>query len=192
MFSFDVPLWQWIVSQVFALVSMALMFYSLQTKSQVRTLWATVGSNLTLAVSATLLLNWVLFGILLIGAARDVCYLGLKKARLPLRHPVSIFVLVLFLGLIAVTVTFTHNGWWFNWVMLFTSSFLVIGYWVRNIHWLRASRTLASIALIVNHLHFSNYIGVLMDAMSLVSIAIFYSRKIFAKKMNSTYKLSNQ
>ena len=174
MFDFDIEWWQWGLSQFFGFIALCLMFYSLQTKNKTRTLLATVGSNLTLAISTALLYNWVLFGVLLVACVRDLCYLALKKSRFKLFHPVSIIVLVIFLGLTTTAVLLTRSNWWFNWVLLCTSLFIVFGYWMRNIHWLRISRFVASIALIVNHVHFSNITGIALDTASLISIIIFY------------------
>ena len=174
MFDFNVPLWQWILSQVFAFVALSCMFYSLQTKNKVRTLLATVASNLTMAIATALLFNWVLVGVLVVACFRDLAYLGLKKKPFPLKHPLSIATLIFFLGATTTAVLLTRGDWWFNWVLLFTSTFIVFGYWLRNIHWLRISRLIACIALIYNHIHFSNLIGIIMDSSAILSIIIFY------------------
>jgi len=173
-FDFNIDLWQWILSQFFALVAMSFMFYSLLTKNKVRTLLATVASNLSMTVATGLLLNWVLMSVLIVASFRDMSYLLLKKRKLPLRHPISIATLVLFLALNSTAIVLTRGEWWFNWVLFFTSNFIVFGYWLRSIHWLRISRLIACFAIIVNHLRFDNFIGIVMDTSAIISIAIFY------------------
>ena len=174
MFDFDVELWQWIVSQVFGFFALALMFYSLQTKCKIRTLLATIGSNITFAIATALLTNWVLTGILLVAVFRDFAYIWLDKKGYPKAHPMSLIVLFTFISLTVLVVILTMGDWWYNWLILAGSIFIITGYWTRNIHLIRSSRITHAIIAIINHVVFSNLMGLLLDGASIISIIIFY------------------
>lgn len=104
----SVPLWQWILSQAFALFALASIVYAMNAGTKGRTLVAVAVFNAFMSVSAGLLNNWVMMGVTAIAAVRDLVYYW-RERKYPSNRILSYSTLILFLIGVPITAIFTVN-----------------------------------------------------------------------------------
>ena len=141
-------------------------------------------------VACAFLGNWVLAVICFNAAVRDVAYIWMDKKGYAKTHPMALIILFGFLSATVISVILTMSGWWYDWVLMFTASFIVVGYWLRGIHWIRLSRFTHAGLAIYNHVHFSNFLGLMLDGTAIISILIFYALFLLGKKVENARKVS--
>ena len=182
MFEFDVPLWQWILSQCIALVNLGLVFYAFQVKQKTKTLLL-FSLVLSLGVLVNILLeNYVPAALLGISAIRNVVYALLEKQKIPQSSVPSISALFVFIGLSVVSLFFTFTGHWFDFII--GAGIVLVTYtsWVRGIHRIRIGQTIMSCIWIVNSIMFQNYIQIITDIIIISSIVLFYVKYLRCKE----------
>ncbi|MCL2570286.1 MAG: YgjV family protein [Firmicutes bacterium] len=181
MFEFDVPLWQWILSQVIAVINLGLVFFAFQVKNKTRTLLI-FAFVLFLGVWMNVLLeNYVPAGMLGVSALRNVAYAWLERRR-EVWKKASVVILFAFILLSAGSLYFTFTGHWFDFVI--GGGIILVTYtsWARGIHRIRFGQIIMSCIWIVNSVMFQNYIQIITDIIIIGSIILFYVRYLRAKE----------
>ncbi|MCL2570157.1 MAG: YgjV family protein [Firmicutes bacterium] len=183
MFNFDVPLWQWIVSQILASIALISIIYAFQSKTKARTMFFVAVFNFLMTFSVMLLSNWVLVGIYSVAVFRDLVFLWREK-KYPKNTALSYVTLVVFLGASSIIGFFTWD-WWFDTFIIVLGLFVIFGSWAKGVHLIRISRFVFCIITIINHIIFLNIIGVGIEVFVIVSITVFYIRFIKKKAKNN-------
>jgi len=186
-FSFDeISLTFWIFSQIFALIALVIIIWAFQVKSKSRTLALIVIFNSLMAASTALLGNWLMVGIYCVAALRDVVFLWREK-KYPDNRNISLATLLSFI-IIAVAIAAFTIDWFADAPLLILAVviqimalFIIYGSWAKGIHMVRISRISFSIFVGINHVLFLNFTGVVIEAVSITTVTIFYVR-FFAKK----------
>ena len=171
----NVPLWQWGISQAFGLVALVLAFYAFQVKSRTKTLTAVAIGCIFLSVSAALLHNWVVAGLILVATVRSFTFAWFEKYGKPKKsHERAAFAcMILFMALSAVVVVFTWE-WWFDWIVLFGSCLFIYGNWAKGIHPIRIASAVGALIHMTNHIIFLNIMGALIELSIFISVLAFY------------------
>jgi len=170
-----IPLWQFLLSQVFALLALITLFIAFQFKSSNRVLIIVALFNLLIAISNALLYNWVVVGIFALAVFRDLAFVWQRKKH-PNNEALELGTLCFFLFASVVVFYFTYGGWWYSWLIQAASLFVILGSWWRGVHLIRISRIIISILAVYNHVVFYNYTNIAVEIVGLATIAIFYVR----------------
>ena len=182
LFQVHVPIWVFIISQVFGLLYLIIFSYALQIKDKSKTLkWYAIGNILSIFSNA-LLLNFVLVGTKSVSFFKNISFSWLQKNRGKTSKLFSFFILVFFILLAYIVGIFTWNGLWFNWVLISMLAISYYGEWHKNIHLLRIGSFLYISAVFVNALMFTNVADMIMCMITVVAIIFFYLRLYKDKK----------
>jgi len=181
MFEIEVDLWRWILSQALGLISLGLVIYAFQCKSKTRTLICFSIGAFNGTIATILLGNYVGAAIMLILATRNAAFAWLSYKGDKVPKSLSIVILVFFMVAATIAIYFTRV-WWFDWVLMVLTVFRIYGTWRKGIHWVRLTGYPFCTALIINHIFFSNLMGVIIESFALISITIFYIRYFRSKK----------
>lgn len=186
----DIPLYMWIISQVFGLFVIVSVFMTFQMKKKTWILWGMAIANTMSVFMHAFLGNWAVAAISAVTALKSVSFIWTtkKEGKIPAWFSFSIFV---FFSLFAAgAVAFTHfgpmdnpNANWYDWVILGAQIIANFTQWRLGPHWIRASSALFSILAIVNNIMFLNVMGLINSGIKLTSIALIYIRLGREKKL---------
>lgn len=183
--SIDVELWQWIVSQVFAIITLICVALGFQFKSKSSTLLVSGLAAIFLALSVAFLENWILVGLMAISAVRSFTFAWVDSRKTPISAAMHFFLMLSFMVLTVILTVITmiyFEWWWFDFFLLTASLFIIFGQWAKGIHFLRIALVVYSVFAIINHAVFLNVTAILVESVIIVSIVIFYIRFYFGKK----------
>lgn len=179
-----VPLPLWIASQVFGFICVALAMWSFQTKRKANTVLLIGIANIFSAVSLALLANWVVFSLISVAIVRSFTFyfieLRIEKGK-PINRQITLIFTLLFMVASIIPVIFTWT-WWFDWVLLVCSLFIIYGSWAKGIHLIRIACFSYDALSIVNHIMFFNIIGLVQSILLTGSVIVFYVRYFIKKR----------
>lgn len=156
------------------------------SKTKTKTMIAVIIFNAFMTVSAALLGNWLLMGIVFVAIFRDIIFLWREK-KYPNNRALSYATLVSF-WVIAIIIA----GFTIDWIqptpelilaicIQLLALFIIYGAWAKGIHMIRISRFAFCTLAIINHLLFQNYIAIIIETFAICAICVFYI-KFFKKK----------
>ena len=184
MFNFSdlpVPLWQWILSQVFGLIALVLVIIGFQLKDKSKLLIFIALASVAGSIMQTLLTNYIMAAIGAVVVVRLFVYAWLQKHRKTIPQWLDITILTIFL-LVNIPITIFTAEWWFDWVFFGFVTVGTFGQWVSNSHSVRVSTMPITIMILIAAIFFSNIMSLLTETFVLVSVTIFYIR--FFKEKN--------
>ena len=174
LFNIEVPLWQWVVSQVFGVFALvgAIICWQLKDKRK-NLIWITLVRGMALMMVA-FLENWILVAFLAANVFRGITMLLLERNREDI-HPIrSVCILFFFISLTTVAMLLTMEGSWLDWLLLGTAVFVVFGEWSKSIHLMRTSQIFNASAMLTSYLMIRNIMGVAIEGFNLISLFVFY------------------
>ena len=174
----------WIASQVLGFIAVALTIWALQIKSKPKMLIIVGIAYIPLAISVGLLLNWVVFSLMTVVVIRSFIFAFIEHRNQrgkQINKWIPFVLMLVFMTAQVVPVVFTWE-WWLDWLLLGSSLFITFGNWAKGPHMIRASMASYDILVIVNHVIFFNIAGIVMAALKLGSVAVFYARFIIANQ----------
>jgi len=174
-FSIDVAVWQFVLSQVFGFFALCGYFVSMQQKSNDKLiLWNAFGGVFYLGM-ALALEAWIVASVVAVGLVRLITFYYFEKSggRVPLYIRLSL--LVVFLAATVIGVVFTWSDWW-DWIMMVSFLVIIFAQFFGWTHVTRLGHVVAHGVLLAIALSFMNIAGMIIDAMVLLSIIIFYVR----------------
>jgi len=181
-----VPLWQWIVSQVFIAVLIVVNFIGWQEKDNNKLLWWQVVFNLIAATANTFLFNWIAVAVGTVGALRQLSFIWVNKRKKKAlgdqvaekqAHNLSIIILVVF-SIINVTTLYLAMENAYGYVIIATRLIVNWAMWTGDLHKNKiVTGIIWSSVMIVNAAMFLNIVGVVQYSMIIASIVIFYIRR---------------
>jgi len=177
-----VPVWQWAISQVFALCALGLICFAYSIKRK-RTVLFAIGSGCLLnAIVNIILLNWVVVCIMLVAATTNfvMSYFEFRREKGKTVNKYASFVITLCLAVAMAIAICSVADWWFDYVLLVSSLCITVSSWLRGIHLHRFTCFAYDSLAIVNCWVYSNYIGIIMSIISIIAVVVFYAR--FLKK----------
>ena len=189
------PSWQWILSQVLSLCALVLLVLGIMTKRKSMTVGLMAASFLLMAAATILLENYIIAAISLVALVRNIAYLLTEKYQAKLPKWFSHFVLATFMVITAATLSLIIvflESWWLDWILLGLGLFIVYGTWAKGIHLIRLSNLSYTVVVIVNHLVFTNLVGVAMEIIFMVSIFAFYVKYFRAKRVIARIESEDQ
>jgi hypothetical protein len=168
----------WIVSQVFSFAAIVLVMVSYQIKHKPKMLAVIGGANLTIALSAALLLNWVVVILMMSAGVRNFvfAYLGNRDSKGQKTATWIPFVLMIVFMISIVVPTWFTWDWWLDWILVLTSLFIIYGAYAKGIHKIRIAFLGYYAFVIVNFILFLDVIGIVRSALGLGSVIVFYVR----------------
>jgi len=179
MFGVSIP-W-FVISQVFGVMILIVIFITFQQKNKERLLLWSIFMMVLFFLMWAALDQWTIAAISGVGAVRNVAFYWLKKNQDRVSRGMSIAILVVFIAF-TVTVGFLTRSEWFDLVIIISSSFFVIALWQNNPHILRFIGFInGGIFLAVNIL-LLNIMGMLIELSFITSIIVFYIR-YYRRKM---------
>jgi hypothetical protein len=178
-----VPLYQWVISQVFAFAAVVftMICYNIKRKTLMLTFLA--AANLTSAIAAGLLLNWTVFALTGVALIRSIgfTYIGHREdtgKHTPKWIPIAFMI---FIMAASITVGALVWEWWLDIVLIVVAVVIVIAMWFKNTHFLRGMMAMWDAFVIVEYLMFFNVIGIVQAGLSLAAMIIFYTRFFWDK-----------
>jgi len=198
----------WRISQVFAFLSLIVMFWSFQIKDKLKMMLLLGLGTTFLAVSAAFLANWTLTVLFGLASVRNYvfCYLEWiqlrgrlvpkwirsKKIQAWGDYPSKVvpkwvwysFGALFIVATIASTVILVHimqvevSGIWVEWLICATLIGLIIGNVTPGTHLMRISFVANRTFNIINHAYFGNAIAVIIACLTISSNIIFYVRQL--------------
>jgi len=175
--SLPVPLWAFIVSQIFGIVNIGLAVYRYQVKKRDKTINIKIAGNVAKLLNLAFLLNWTLVGLKVVSVIKNITMKKVTGENSKAKRRTSTLLLILFC-MIKVGMVFAF--WWFNrywieWVILGTTLFAMVGKWQKNVHLMRVSSAVNSIAIFINSLFFFlNFTALVKTVFVLGSLVVFY------------------
>ena len=143
-------------------------------------------ANVNAIVAFGLLENWVMMAIFCSTLLRNVVLLYLSVKDRHLNRFLNLSMLMFFWALTIIAVVFTYV-WWFDWLLLAGSLLAVFGKWMKSNHLIKFTNLPWSILAIINNVFFYNFMGIAIEAIVILSVAIFYLRFF----RNNVYKTKN-
>jgi len=181
----DVPVWpNWIVSQIIGFIAVVIGMYAMLAKRKTDTMFFAAISGLFLSLSLMLLLNWVVVAIFLMSSTRNFFFAWCESRRekgKEVKPQITLAATVVFMIATVVAVAFTWT-WWFDWILLASSLFIIYGAWAKGRHKIRIAFFTYDALIIVNYVVFFNPIGLVMSLMLMSATTIFYIRYFRNKK----------
>ena len=173
-----VPLYQWIISQVFAFAAVVFTMtcYNIKRKTLMLTFLAL--ANLTSAIASGILLNWTVFGLTAVALVRSIgfTYFGHRADTgrpVPKWIPIAWMLLIVTASVIVGALVYE---WWLDAVLIVIAVAVVVAMWYKNTHIFRATLGLWDAFVIMSYLMFFNVIGIVQASLSLAAMAVFYIR----------------
>lgn len=166
----------WIASQVFACAGLICIVYAYQVKDKVKTLVGIGIASLFGVVSFALLGNWVVVMLVFFAAIRCFVFAHIEKRNEsgnPMNRRTSFFIMLGFMLLTIIAVAIVRE-WWFDWILLLASCFLIYGNWAEGIHMIRISGLVYAFLAIINHVIVGNLVAIIIEVFAAVSIILFY------------------
>jgi len=180
----------WVLSQVFALFALICIVIAFQSRSKDKTLLLTIIFNIFMTVSALLLKNYIIVGIVSIAVIRDASFL-LREKHKPNDKILSYINLIVIL-IISFTVLIFVSTTLLDYLLMVSALFLIYGSWAKGVHLIRISRVTYNILAAINHLYVGNYISILIECFTTASIIIFYIRLFIKIKQTKIISENNQ
>ena len=178
----------WIISQVFAFMSLIVMFWSFQIKDKLKMMLLLGLGTTFLSISAAFLGNWTLTVLFMLASVRNYvfCYFEWRDLK---ERPVRKWLWYFFAGVfisatIASTVILVHilkvevSYVWVEWMICVTLIGLIIGNVIAGTDLMRISFVANRTFNIINHVHFGNAIAVIIACLTISSNIIFYIRQL--------------
>jgi len=182
-FVFHVPLWQWLLSQGFGVVRLILVVIAWQVHKKSKTM-AIVLVGVAFSVGSNILLeNWIAVALGSSVFIRFLVFVWMEVNREKLKKWMLWACLFGVWAMQIIVVYFTNNGFWFNWLFLAGNLLATYGAWAKGIHLIRITKIQLSILIIINAFMFRNLMNIIIEVMSLISVAVFYMR--LARKRRS-------
>ena len=189
--SLPVALWAFVVSQIFGLLNIGLAVYRYKVKKRDRAINIKIAGNFTKLLNLAFLLNFTLVGLKIVSIAKNLTMKKVTKDGSQVKTSTSIMLLILFclIKAIIVLIMWLFSGLWFEWIILATALFAMIGKWQKNMHLMRVSSLVNTIAIFVNSLFFFlNFTSLLKAVFVVTSILIFYI-VFFVKRAKSKHQV---
>lgn len=165
----------YIASQIFAVVALICVFISFQWKKKSTLLVWSALTNVCLAISYLLLLDWIGFALLTVATVRCICFFFLRKEESKVPQWISICCLFLFLIAHCISTALLWSEW-YDFVLLAGIIFLTFGLWTKGGNLVRiATLTYASL-MIVHNIAVHNWMALMVDIVTIISIFIYYIR----------------
>jgi hypothetical protein len=181
----------WIASQISGFVCVAFSMYAFQIKRKANTILAIGIANIFLATSLALLQNWVVFSLISVAAIRSFVFyfieLRAEKGK-EIKPVISFLLMIIFMIISIIPVIFTQT-WWFDWVLLGCSLFIIFGNWAKGIHLFRLGCMSYDSLVVVNHIKYFNIIGLIQSALLVGAVIVFYIRFFLTRRRIDTHKL---
>ena len=174
-YNLPVPIWQWILSQVFGLAALVLVVIGFQMKKKQRLLVFVAIANAMSVVMQALLTNYIMAGLAALVVVRLFVYAWLQEKRDKVPLWLDISILVVFLLANVPVVIFTAE-WWFDWLFFGFVTFVTFGHWVKNHHVVRLSSIPTTIMILIAAVFYSNIMSVIIESFALISVMVFYAR----------------
>lgn len=175
MFTINDPLYLWIPSQVLAAVSLFFIVWAFSVKDRFLVLQ---GISFAFYIGALLLLgNWIVAGILTLALIRNISLIFLKSKWW--RFGSMIFFSIATV-VFAILVAIFTGYWWIDWFLMVWGVFFVIAVWHGGIHPIRVVGFTYAPFIILNHVEYQNFVGIILEVITFVAIVVFYIR-LFAK-----------
>jgi len=189
----------WWISQVFAFMSLIVMFWSFQIKDKLKMMLLLGLGTTFLAISASFLGNWTLTVLFALASIRNYvfCYFEWRvlKDRGVARWVWYFFAGVFIVATVASTVILVHiirvdtAGTWVEWLICLTLIGLIVGNVISGTDLMRISFVANRSFNIINHWYFANVIAVIIACLTISSNIIYYVRMFFAwKKERKAYR----
>jgi len=176
-FSIEVATWQFVLSQVFGFFALCGFFISMQQKSTSKLLlWNAFGGVFYLGMFLALE-AWVVAVISAAAPVRSITFYFFERKEGRVPASVRYSSLFVFVAIPAVGVILTWADWW-DWVLLSGSLIIVLSQFFRHPHFVRLGNTILSVTTLVISVWLFNITGILLEAMVLLSILIFYIRML--------------
>ena len=180
----------WWVSQVFAFLSLIVMFWSFQIKDKLKMMLLLGLGTTFLAVSASFLGNWTLTVLFALASIRNYvfCYFEWRalKDRGVARWVWYFFAGVFIVLTVASTIVLVHilkvdtAGTWVEWLICMTLIGLIVGNVISGTDLMRLSFVANRVFNIINHIYFGNLIAIVIASLSIGSNIVFYIRMLIA------------
>ena len=190
----NVPLPQWIISQVFAFFALIFSFWAWQVKEKMKVLLLVGIFSMLLAASASLLENYTLGVLFGLAGIRNFTFLYLdwriSKGKNVLRWVQYFFAGVFITATVTSTVVLVYvfkvptRGAWLEWLICVTLIGLIIGNIQKGTDLMRISFIANRAFNIVNHIYFANIIAVIIAISAIASNIIYYIRQFSAWMKN--------
>jgi len=190
----EVELWQWIVSQVFAFLALVAVVICFQLKNKVHTLiWLGI-CNAFYMISVMFLANWIIAVIVAIAMLRSFVFAWIDSRKEPVNPKASLAVMFGFMFALVLFTVFMMiylDWWWIDLLLLASSIFIIYGNWAKGIHILRISLLAYAALAIINHIFYLNAIAIIVEAVAILSIMIFYVRYFIGKNKDEAKEILN-
>ena len=174
-FDINVPMGQWIASQVVGMFAVICFFIAFQQKSKTRQLVVNAVANVFTIIASALLLNWIIVGTVAVMLANNIFFAFTShNEKLPKWLP--FFLLIFFCAISTIIVYFTWDGVWFNWLLLGTIFMFNYSKYAKGLHKLKIAGVIYFSARMVNAIMFVSITEVLKSIMIIISTLIFYIR----------------
>ena len=180
----------WWISQVFAFMSLIVMFWSFQIKDKLKMMLLLGLGTTFLAISAAFLGNWTLTVLFALASVRNYvfCYF---EWRALVGRPVGKWLWYFFAGVfisatVASTIILVHvmrvpvAGVWVEWLICLTLIGLIVGNVISGTDLMRVSFVANRTFNIINHWYFANVIAVIIACLTISSNIIYYIRTFVA------------
>ena len=192
MFDFSnlpVPMWQYILSQVFGLFLLIFIVAAMQMKKKTWLLLLLAAGNVMAAIMQALLTNYIMAGMAALVVIRLIVYVWLQENRKSIPLWVDISILVVFLAANVPVAIFTAK-WWFDWVFFGFVTLVTFCQWLKNPHIVRISPIPITIMVLIAAVFYSNFMSLITETFALISVTIFYIR-FFRSRKNQANSLDN-
>ena len=180
----------WWISQVFAFMSLIVMFWSFQIKDKLKMMLLLGLGTTFLAISASFLGNWTLTVLFALASIRNYvfCYFEWRelKGRGVARWVWYFFAGVFITATVASTIILVHiirvdtAGTWVEWLICMTLIGLIVGNVISGTDLMRLSFVANRSFNIINHWYFANVIAVIIACLTISSNIIYYVRMFFS------------
>ena len=191
----------WRISQVFAFLSLIVMFWSFQIKDKLKMMLLLGLGTTFLAISAAFLDNWTLTVLFALASIRNYvfCYFEwrvLKERPVP-RWLWYFFAGVFIVATVASTVILVHiiqvdtAGTWVEWLICLTLIGLIVGNVISGTDLMRVSFVANRSFNIINHWYFANVIAVIIACLTISSNIIYYIRQLVAWRKKRKMQVQN-
>lgn len=190
------PSWQWIVSQIFMLGALVSVIIAMQIKEKSKALPVLVAFSAFYALGAGFLGNWVLVALSIVAVARNLVFLW-RESKHPNNKALSYLTLFLFVAstLVAsiLTTDWTRYGISLVIAIMITimASIWQYSVWQKNVHFMKIFLALYSAVLIINHVLYYNFVGLVLESVSIASVIFFYVMNYLIKKSKKTKPQDN-
>jgi len=180
-FSIEVPMWQFITSQVFGVGMLVFDMIGFSVRRKSRTFLCFAIAWIFGIVMFALLGDWIGVGLGISGLIRNCMFLFLETRKKEVTKVVSISALMFCLVLSALPFVIFHESDWLHWVFAVFAIATVYGAWAKGIHVIRILNVFYFSIFIIHSAYFFNISNIIYNSIMILTIFIFYVR-FFTKK----------